>query len=324
MALTRSNIFFIAFLVLLVSVFLAPNTYIHELFSYERFYNYTPRVIDSEHDINYIGLHDRGVEHFQNIFYAEDTSGPNRFAPPIPIQHPPGTLIDATSLGAFCPQGVGGPPLPFQSPITNISENCGNALGSAADQMFQPDGLVQQAKANHQPIIFVAINYRLGVYGYATSKALIDKKHANVGLRDQRVRRNIAAFGGDPENMTAIGQSVGASSIGLHLTSYRGKQGVPFQKAMFVSLPALLLKKHLTRRNQQSMMSGATGTNFNIMSPFMATNTANVARSLDCIPENSSPDSEETLLCLKNKSMEEINKYAISYPEDAKPRIGGP
>ncbi|KAL8934882.1 MAG: hypothetical protein Q9211_004995, partial [Gyalolechia sp. 1 TL-2023] len=98
--------------------------------------------------------------------------------------------------------------------------------------MFDPDGLVLQAEANGQPIIFVGINYRLGIYGYATSKALIDKKHTNVGLRDQRaafewVRYNIEAFGGDPNNVTAIGQSVGASSIGLHLTSYRGKKGVP-------------------------------------------------------------------------------------------------
>ncbi|KAI4179946.1 MAG: hypothetical protein L6R41_007554 [Letrouitia leprolyta] len=118
----------------------------------------------------------------------------------------------------------------------------GNALGSAADEMFNPNGLVQQAKANNQPIIFVGINYRLGIYGYATSRALIDKKHANNGLKDQRaafewVKNNIAAFGGDPDNITAMGQSVGASSIGLHLTSYRGQRGVPFHKAMFVNLP---------------------------------------------------------------------------------------
>ena len=32
--------------------------------------------------------------------------------------------------------------------------------------------------------------------------------------------------------VTVIGQSVGASDIGLHLTSFKGKKGVPFQKAM--------------------------------------------------------------------------------------------
>ena len=49
----------------------------------------------------------------------------------------------------------------------------------------------------------------------------------NVGVRD-----NIEAFGGDPGNVVAIGQSVGASSIALHIVSYLGKRGVPFQKAM--------------------------------------------------------------------------------------------
>lgn len=49
----------------------------------------------------------------------------------------------------------------------------------------------------------------------------------NPGVRD-----NIAPFGGDPENIVAIGQSVGASSIGLHIVSYDGKRGDPFQKAM--------------------------------------------------------------------------------------------
>ena len=92
------------------------------------------------------------------------------------------------------------------------------------------------------------------VFGYASSKALTQAKHTNVGLRDQRlafecksgyprldqldltqwegIRDNIGVFGGDPENVVAVGQSVGAMAIGLHLISYSGKRGVPFQKAM--------------------------------------------------------------------------------------------
>lgn len=48
-----------------------------------------------------------------------------------------------------------------------------------------------------------------------------------LGIHD-----NIEAFGGDPENVVAVGQSVGAMAIGLHLVSYAGTEGVPFQKAM--------------------------------------------------------------------------------------------
>lgn len=52
-------------------------------------------------------------------------------------------------------------------------------------------------------------------------------KKKNPGVRD-----NIEFFGGDPGNVVAVGQSVGAMAIGLHLVSYSGTQGVPFQKAM--------------------------------------------------------------------------------------------
>lgn len=124
MASTRSIILFISFLIVSISVFLATNGYAPHLFYHKRFRTYTPLVVDKQQFITYRGTHIDGVEHFQNIFYAGDTSGPNRFAPPVPIQHPPGTIVDGTTLGAFCPQGVGGPPLPFQSSITNISENC--------------------------------------------------------------------------------------------------------------------------------------------------------------------------------------------------------
>ena len=84
----------------------------------------TPVVTNPHTKISYRGTATNYVEHFQNIFYAEDTSGRNRFAPPVPYLPPPGTIVDATRAGAWCPQGTGPPPLPFTSPITNISENC--------------------------------------------------------------------------------------------------------------------------------------------------------------------------------------------------------
>lgn len=83
-----------------------------------------PFVTNQRTGVSYRGTSVDGVEHFQNIFYAGDTSGPNRFAPPIPYTPASGTTVDATEAGSWCPQGTGGPPLPFTSPITNISENC--------------------------------------------------------------------------------------------------------------------------------------------------------------------------------------------------------
>lgn len=83
----------------------------------------SPVVQDTARDIKYIGSYQAGVEHFQNIFYAEDTSGKNRFAPPVKFTPTAGSTIDATKAGAWCPQGTGDV-LPFTSRVTNISENC--------------------------------------------------------------------------------------------------------------------------------------------------------------------------------------------------------
>lgn len=83
-----------------------------------------PIVLDHSRDIRYVGsLSSYGVEHFQNIFYAEDPSGPRRFSAPVPTKPDRGSVIDATQPGAWCPQATGDV-LPFTSRVTNISENC--------------------------------------------------------------------------------------------------------------------------------------------------------------------------------------------------------
>ena len=90
--------------------------------------------------IAYRGTSTNGIEHFQNIFYAEDTSGSNRFAPPVPYTPPRETIVDATAAGAWCPQGVGPAPLPFTSPINNVSENC------LSLRIARPAGITASAK----------------------------------------------------------------------------------------------------------------------------------------------------------------------------------
>ena len=85
------------------------------------------------------------------------------------------------------------------------------------------DGPVWPAKG----IIGVTINYRLGPMGFVTLPELEREQGGfagNYGLHDQLtaiqwVRRNIAAFGGDPDNITIMGQSAGAMSVQQHLLS---------------------------------------------------------------------------------------------------------
>jgi len=67
------------------------------------------------------------------------------------------------------------------------------------------------------PVVAVGINYRTNVYGFLH----VPGQPTNRGLRDQRtalawIRANITGFGGDPENITLVGQSAGAAAIAFH------------------------------------------------------------------------------------------------------------
>ena len=67
------------------------------------------------------------------------------------------------------------------------------------------------------------------------------------------------------------------------------------------------------------MMSGATGTNFNIMSSMVADNTAKVAKSVGC---TSDPDSEETVECLRNVPFEKLTDASVGLARQARPPFG--
>ena len=89
-------------------------------------------------------------------------------------------------------------------------------------------------------VIGVTINYRLGPLGFLCLPELAEEagKTGNYGLYDQLtalkwVKDNIASFGGDPENVTVMGQSAGAMSIQLHCLSTLA-EGL-FQRAVMCS-----------------------------------------------------------------------------------------
>jgi carboxylesterase type B len=288
---------------------------------------------NSADNIKILGIARNDIEIFLGIPYARDTSGENRFRPPIPYEYTPGETIDATKPGVACPQhlGVIFAPLGLGN-ITNISEDCLNlnvARPKAADREGKgplpvlvwihggsfwwasnnepttaPDGMIKQSVENGEPIIHVAMNYRLGFFGFANSGSLKEEGSMNAGLRDQRaaiewVRENIAYFGGDPNRITIAGQSSGGLAIGMQIMAYGGKKPLPFQQGIAES---------------QSLEPGITG-------KFARDAMIAVVDYVGC--NTTKFDAPETIDCLRRMDTEKLlNASFATYDDDISHNIG--
>ena len=144
-------------------------------------------------------------------------------------------------------------------------------------------------------MIHVSFNYRLGILGFAKSAALSTQ---NAALRDQRmalewVKENIAAFGGDPDNITIHGQSSGGLSVGLQIMAYGGSKPVPFHKAIAQS---------------QVLEPGITG-------KFTEEAMARVLNASTC--NTTSVDSQATIDCLRTLSANDLIKLQTATAGDS-------
>ena len=93
--------------------------------------------------------------------------------------------------------------------------------------MYDGTSIVADSVAQGKPVIFVAVNYRVGGFGFLPGKEVLADGSANLGLLDQRlglqwVADNIAAFGGDPDKVTIWGESAGAISVMDQMLLYNG------------------------------------------------------------------------------------------------------
>lgn len=117
----------------------------------------------------------------------------------------------------------------------------GGGFAQGDKTWYNPTGLIERSTARGEDIVFVAINYRLGAFGWLGGSSLTVNGTANAGLHDQRqalkwVQKNIHLFGGDPSRVTVMGESAGAGSIMHQITAYGGKGGpAPFQQAIIQS-----------------------------------------------------------------------------------------
>ncbi|KAF8854312.1 alpha/beta-hydrolase [Acephala macrosclerotiorum] len=139
-------------------------------------------------------------------------------------------------------------------------------------------GLLTASQAHGKTgVIYVAINYRLGLFGFLSGPTFSTQGGtANNGLLDQRmaiewVQANIQKFGGDPNKLTVMGESAGGGSTIHQVTAYGGLKGkVPFQKAIIQSgaflpvpgpvRPENIFDKFLARGNLTSLSDARAAT----------------------------------------------------------------
>jgi para-nitrobenzyl esterase len=137
--------------------------------------------------------------------------------PAVPeLRVPHSTAEDCLGLNIFKPVNHTGKPLPVMLWLHGGGFVIGSGNFTLASQLAQ-----------RGQVMVVAINYRLGVLGFLAHPALgaeDGKAVGNYGLLDQQmaiawVKRNAAAFGADPQNITIFGQSAGGSSVCAQLMS---------------------------------------------------------------------------------------------------------
>ncbi len=195
-------------------------------------------VVESAHG-KLRGLADKGVTAFKGIPYGQSTAGSNRFLPPQRLA-PWAGVRDATRLGHPCLQT--NPDFPVWLDPMPGSEDClalnvwspasaqptsklpvmvwlhggGYTFGSAGAPLYDCGNLARIGN-----IVAVGINHRLQALGYSDVSAHGGPRFAASGNAGQLdiiaaldwVRTNIAAFGGDPDNVTLFGQSGGGAKI---------------------------------------------------------------------------------------------------------------
>ena len=229
------------------------------------------------------GVQRYDVLEYRGIPYAAPPVGALRFALPHRATAWD-SVLDASEFGFACPQQAR-----FHLTDASSTEDCltlnisvplgtqvgarlpvffyihGGAYVGGSSNLYRLDKLARLGK-----MVVVSVNYRLGVLGFMPHPAFASKEHlnGNYGLEDQRfalqwVTSNIAAFGGDPHNVTIAGESAGAASVCMHLASPERTKGL-FQKAIIMSVGCLQPVKTVATGQQTGLaiasMLGCTAT----------------------------------------------------------------
>ena len=207
----------------------------------------------------YIGIYDTENNQFifRGIPYAKPPIGELRWKSPVPLSKDP-KVINAQSFKPACMQDeyttvwyqdvaelFGNPRKVFQH-VDAVSEDCLylNIWTDSLDQtskkpvMVWVHGGADTGGWSYEPnylghhlaskdVVVVSINYRLNIFGFFAHPEMSNQT-GNFGLEDeimalQWVKDHIAAFGGDPENITYFGESAGGAHVSYLIASPMGK-----------------------------------------------------------------------------------------------------
>ncbi|KAI0827830.1 carotenoid ester lipase precursor [Trametes gibbosa] len=217
-------------------------------------------------DAQVVGVTNGSTTQYLGIPYAQPPVGDLRLRLPQPVPAYSGT-IDATRTGNICvQQNLNLPPFPSVVPepaqqylrdfvaipagVTQ-SEDClnlnvitptgvtptsklpvvvyiyGGGYQDGSDIALPGQAIVGKSITMNQPVIYVAMNYRLSALGFLGGKEVKEAGVGNLGLQDQRValrwiQKYISAFGGDPSKVMIWGQSAGSVSVALHMLTNDG------------------------------------------------------------------------------------------------------
>lgn len=215
-----------------------------------------------------------GVRTWRGVPFGASTAITGRFRAPQPVDPWKGEL-DATRFGAPAMQGTFG----LRGTVLG-SEDCLNldivrpdtddvlpvvvclhggtfVTGASHDKVLQGHHLTKATD-----IVYVSVNFRLGVLGYLDVRSLGDDCVANPAIHDQIlaltwITDNIAAFGGDPDQVTIMGESAGGAAV-MHLMCAPGARGL-FHRAIAQSPPPASVHSRIQATMWVRALTGRVG-----------------------------------------------------------------